>query len=58
MIGSSNLGKNLLDTPRILVVCLIVMDTPNSLIEAIKFFDNADNAIAYLANKRWPNGVE
>ena len=34
------------------------MDTPNSLIEAIKFFDNADNAIEYLANKRWPNGIE
>ena len=34
------------------------MDTLNSLIEAIKFFDIKENAIQYLAEKRWPNGVE
>jgi transposase-like protein len=33
------------------------MDTPKSLIEAITFFDNPDNALQYLAAKRWPKGV-
>jgi transposase-like protein len=33
------------------------METPKSLIEAITFFDNPDNALQYLASKRWPKGV-
>ena len=55
------LGKNMAKTYLTHPVfrrMLDFMDTPNSLIEAIKFFDNADNAIEYLANKRWLNGVE
>jgi len=30
---------------------------PPTLVEAIKYFDDADNALRYLAAKRWPNGV-
>ena len=30
---------------------------PKSLQEAIVYFSNPDNCIAYLAAKRWPNGV-
>jgi transposase-like protein len=30
---------------------------PQTLLEAVKFFEDADNCIAYLAAKRWPNGV-
>lgn len=33
------------------------METPRTLIEAITFFDNPDNALQYLASKRWPKGV-
>lgn len=33
------------------------METPKSLMEAITFFDNPDNALQYLASKRWPKGV-
>jgi transposase-like protein len=33
------------------------METPTSLIEAVPFFENADNALWYLASKRWPKGV-
>jgi len=34
------------------------METPKTLAEANVYFDNADNALNYLAAKRWPNGVE
>lgn len=34
------------------------MDTPKTLAEAIIYFADADNSLRYLANKRWPNGVE
>ena len=30
---------------------------PKSLQEAIVYFSNPDNCIAYLAARRWPNGV-
>jgi transposase-like protein len=50
------LGNNLLDAPSFSCHTLF-MDTPKTLIEAIKFFDNADSAISYLAHKRWPKGV-
>jgi len=30
---------------------------PKSLQDAIVYFSNPDNCIAYLAAKRWPNGV-
>jgi transposase-like protein len=33
------------------------MKTPQTLIEAVAFFSNTDNAHAYLVSKRWPNGV-
>ena len=33
------------------------MDTPKTLIEAIEFFADPDNALNYLASKRWPHGV-
>ncbi len=34
------------------------MDTgPKTLQEAIIFFENPDNCIAYLVARRWPNGV-
>jgi transposase-like protein len=33
------------------------METPKTLIDAIKFFDDADNSLRYLAEKRWPKGV-
>lgn len=33
------------------------METPKSLMEAITFFDNPENALLYLASKRWPKGV-
>jgi transposase-like protein len=33
------------------------METPATLVDAIKFFDDKQNAIDYLAAKRWPNGV-
>ncbi len=34
------------------------MDTPKTLADAIVYFNNPDNALQYLAAKRWPNGVE
>jgi transposase-like protein len=34
------------------------MDTPKTLAEAIVHFDDPDNSLKYLADKRWPNGVE
>jgi transposase-like protein len=33
------------------------METPATLLEAIKFFDDKKNAINYLAAKRWKDGV-
>ncbi len=33
------------------------METPKTLVAAIKFFDDPDNALRYLAAKRWPRGV-
>src|SRR5687768_970255 len=33
------------------------METPKSLMEAIRFFDNPGNALQYLASKRWVKGV-
>ncbi len=33
------------------------MSEPKSLQEAIIYFSNPDNCIAYLAARRWPNGV-
>lgn len=32
------------------------MRTPNTLQEAVEFFSNPDNCIAYLAAQRWPDG--
>jgi transposase-like protein len=29
----------------------------NTLQDAVKFFSDADNALAYMVGKRWPNGV-
>jgi hypothetical protein len=34
------------------------MTQPKTLQEAIKFFANSDNALAYMAKLRWPMGVE
>jgi hypothetical protein len=31
---------------------------PKTLQEAIAHFSNPDNCLIYLAQKRWPNGVE
>lgn len=31
---------------------------PTTLLEAVPYFQNPDNCIAYLAKRRWPNGVE
>jgi transposase-like protein len=31
--------------------------TPPTLVEAIKYFDDPDNALRYFASKRWPKGV-
>jgi len=33
------------------------METPKTLIKAIEFFADPDNALQYLAAKRWPDGV-
>jgi transposase-like protein len=33
------------------------MDTPRTLIEAVKFFSEPDNCLEYLVARRWPNGV-
>lgn len=33
------------------------METPKTLMEAIQFFGNPDNALAYLVAIRWPDGV-
>jgi len=33
------------------------MTQPNTLQEAIKFFANPDNALAYMVKLRWPSGV-
>ena len=33
------------------------MDTPRTLIEAVKYFANPDNCREYLVARRWPNGV-
>jgi transposase-like protein len=34
------------------------METPKTLTEAIKFFQDENNAIQYLASRRWPDGVK
>lgn len=34
------------------------METPQTLAEAIVYFNDPDNSLRYLAAKRWPNGVE
>src|ERR1041384_5049850 len=34
------------------------METPKTLIEATTLFADADNALRYFADIRWPNGVE
>src|SRR5580658_9099789 len=34
------------------------MKAPKTLQEAIIYFANADNCLAYMATHRWPNGVE
>jgi transposase-like protein len=34
------------------------MDTPKTLIDAVVYFADADNSLRYLAEKRWPKGVE
>jgi transposase-like protein len=34
------------------------MDGPKTLTEAIKFFADPDNCLAYLSERRWPKGVE
>jgi transposase-like protein len=31
--------------------------TPKTLIEAVAYFQNPDNCIAYLVARRWPNGI-
>src|SRR5690349_14360020 len=33
------------------------METPKTLIEAIAFFSNAENAFNYVVKMRWPDGV-
>src|SRR5690348_654131 len=30
---------------------------PETLMEAVVYFQNPDNCISYLAQRRWPNGV-
>ncbi|HZO85926.1 MAG TPA: IS1595 family transposase [Verrucomicrobiae bacterium] len=34
------------------------METPKTLVDAIKYFSDPDNALEYFAAYRWPNGVE
>jgi transposase-like protein len=55
----ANFGKNLLDTPTVLAYSkhMDAIKTPPTLVEAIKHFDDPDNALRYLASKRWPKGV-
>ena len=31
---------------------------PKTLLEAVEYFSNADNCVAYLSKRRWPTGVE
>jgi transposase-like protein len=33
------------------------MKNPRTLTDAIKFYSNSDNCIAYMVSKRWPDGV-
>ena len=33
------------------------METPTTLIEAIKYFSDPDRALDYMINVRWPDGV-
>ena len=54
--GDPDEGKNLLDTPTFLWHTLI-MNEPKTLMEAIEFFADPDNALNYLVSKRWPYGV-
>ena len=30
---------------------------PNTLLEAVEYFKNADNCLTYLSSRRWPDGV-
>jgi transposase-like protein len=34
-----------------------IMDTPRTLLEAVKFFSNPTNCLEYLVARRWPKGV-
>jgi transposase-like protein len=33
------------------------MSTPNTLLDAVKFFEDFDNCKAFMVARRWPNGV-
>jgi transposase-like protein len=33
------------------------MDTPKTLIDAVRYFSDPDNCLDYLVARRWPNGV-
>jgi transposase-like protein len=33
------------------------MDTPRTLLEAVKYFARPENCLSYLVARRWPNGV-
>ena len=41
------------------VVCLMngKLQQPKTLQDAIVYFDNPDNALAYMVRLRWPDGV-
>src|SRR5689334_18075335 len=55
--AASSYGNNILDKSKPLGYSGLVMKEPRTLQEAIKFFANPDNALAYMVRKRWPDGV-
>jgi len=50
-------GKNILDSSGQLLYHWGMKNEPKTLQQAIKYFANPDNCIAYLVARRWPNGV-
>jgi len=57
LLGSADLGNNILDSSQFLVYILNMRNEPRTLQEAIKYFADPDNCLNFLVARRWPNGV-
>lgn len=51
------MGKNILDSSRIILYACFMVKEPKTLQQAIIYFADPDNCVAYLVDRRWPDGV-